>query len=402
MTSIQGTVDENASSLPHVGGAPSEKLSALLADDPELTRRVTRLRTWSRGVRASLYHVTHACNLRCKGCWYFQFGFDTSTGKDVVDVEAWRSFARAERERGVTSAVLIGGEPSLYPRRINAFMEAMPYVWISSNGLVPMPRDGFENLGIGVTLFGGGPLDDELRGISPTGRRLSGLFDTALKNYRNDRRVFYFYALSLSSVPYLEDVVKRAGDNGNRVLFNYYSDYTNAETMPGSGMRDEEQRLLEKALEVRAAYPDVVLSHPYYIRAIITGRSHWGSFGYDVCPSVSKDYEANRARLLNGNPTLPGFNSIAPDLRTVNLCSNSGRCAQCRDSQAFTSWLLVSMHHFLGSKEQLLCWIELSESFWRQFCWSPYFSEKAGTVTDVFPPSPPVMTNPSIEPVGAG
>lgn len=388
-----GQFAPQSSSLCGTGGSPRDKLSALLADDPALAQRVSRLRSWSRGVRASVYHMTHACNLRCKGCWYFQFGFDTKTGKDVVDLEAWRAFARSERERGVTSGVLIGGEPSLYPKRISAFMEEMPYVWISSNGLIAMPKDGFENLGIGVTLFGGGPLDDNLRGISPTGKRLSGLFETALKNYRNDRRVFYFYALTPSGLPYVEDVVKRAGANGNRILFNYYSDYTNAEAVPGSGLRPEEQRLLEKALEVREAYPDVVLSHPYYIRAIITGRSHWGAFGYDVCPSVSKDYEGNRARRVNGHPTLPSFNSVAPDLKTVNLCSNSGHCGQCRDSQAFISWLLVSMHHFLGSKEQLLCWVELSESFWRQFCWSPYSSERANSVTDVFPAVLPAMSS---------
>jgi hypothetical protein len=290
----------------------------------------------------------------------------------VTDLEEWREFARRERARGISLAILIGGEPSLFPGRLSVFVEEMPYVWLSTNGVKQIPVEGFEKVAVSVTLFGGGALDDELRGILPGGRRTSGLFETALKNYHNDKRVFFVYALSPDSSPHVEDVVRRIGDNGNQVLFNYYSPYDNPDSPDTKAIQEKEKRLLERVLEVREAYPQVVLSHPYYIRTLITGSSHWGKFGYDVCPSISRDYEGNRERIANGNPTLPGFNAIAPDLKTVNMCCTSGHCGQCRDSQAVISWLMMSLPHFLESRERLMEWVEIGESFWRQFCWSPY------------------------------
>ena len=350
------------------------ELNDLLSANPELEQRFHTIKAFARSIRTSEYHVTHACNLRCRGCWFFEFGFDQVTGTDVKDLEAWRSFARRERERGITLALLIGGEPSLFPDRIQVFVEEMPYVWLSTNGLVPIPKEGFEDVAISITLFGGGPLDDDLRGIRPGGKTINGLFETALKNYKNDSRIFYIYALTRDSIPYMEDVVKRAGDNGNQVEFNYYGEYAGPVGIPRSNAMEE--RLLEKALSVQEMYPEVVLSHPYYIRTIIKGESHWGRWGYDVCPSISQDYPGNRNRLANGNPALPGFNSYAPDLKTINMCCTSGHCENCRDSAAVLSWLMISMQHFLDSEEHFKTWLELCEKFWSHFCWSPYHISK--------------------------
>jgi len=36
------------------------------------------------------------------------------------------------------------------------------------------------------------------------------------------------------------------------------------------------------------------------------------------------------------------------------------------------SWLMVSLAHFLDSTESLREWVEMAESYWRQFVWSPY------------------------------
>ena len=44
-------------------------------------------------------------------------------------------------------------------------------------------------------------------------------------------------------------------------------------------------------------FPETLASHPYYIDAMVTGKSHWGDFGYDVCPSVSVDHPQNAERI---------------------------------------------------------------------------------------------------------
>ena len=123
---------------------------------------------------------------------------------------------------------------------------------------------------------------------------------------------------------------------------------------------------------MRAEYPETVVCDPYFIETLVAGRTDWGEFGYDVCPSVSQDHSAHEARLRNGNPVLPQFNVWAADTKTVEFCCTSGHCDGCRDSQAVYSWLLSSVKRFLGSPEQLRTWVEMAESYWRQFAWSPY------------------------------
>ena len=281
-------------------------------------------------------------------------------------------------------AILNGGEPSLFLDRVRVCVDEFPYVWLATNGLAPIPRDGLENVAISSTVFGGGNLDDKIRGIRPGGGRMTGLFEKALANYCDDERVFFVYALSLDSTPVLERVVERIRNNGNRVLLSYYTPY--AKRPAGGAAEDDShsrriQALLEVAVTVAARHPDTVLSHPYYIRTLIQGTSHWAPFGYDVCPSISVDYPGNEARLRNGNPTLPLFNAVAPDLKTVNMCGVSGDCDGCRDSHAVMSWLMVSMKDFTATAH-FQTWVEISDSFWRQFRFSPYF-QKATASTRV-------------------
>jgi MoaA/NifB/PqqE/SkfB family radical SAM enzyme len=350
-----------------------ERLATRLAGgDEALLQRFRSVRSYSRSIRASEYHITNACNLRCRGCWFFAFGFDKET-KDETDLTKLRDFIERERARHINTALLIGGEPTLVPDRVMAFVERMDHVTISTNGLRPLPRSGFERVSIGVTLFGGGSLDDELRAITPTGRRFSGLFETALRNYRDDPRAIFNYAVNGSGVQHVRRTVRRIHDNGNRVTFNLYSGYdTDA---PLAHARDEQ--LLDELLGVAAGYPETVVAHPYYLRALVTGETEFGRFGYDVCPSVSWDHPGHASRRPNGNPTLPLFNAYGSDLRTVQFCCTSGHCDGCRDSQAVQSWLLVSARQFLKSQQGLRTWVELAESYWRQFVWSPYHAVAA-------------------------
>jgi hypothetical protein len=345
-----------------------ERLAARAAGtDEALLRRFQAVRAFARTVRASEYHVTNACNLRCRGCWFFTYDYDKQT-RDQTDLGALKAFIQRELARHVNTALLIGGEPTLVPHRIAAFVEGMDNVTISTNGLRPLPRSGFERVSIGVTLFGGGQLDDELRAIRPDGRRFTGLFEKVLENYRNDPRAIFNYAITDHGIDAIEPTVRRIRDNGNRVTFNFYSSYHTPDPL---GCPDK-HRLLDEALRVRDAYADTVVAHPYYLRALVTGRTDFGNFGYEVCPSISWDHPAHGARRANGNPTLPLFNVYGSDLESVQFCCTSGHCEGCRDSQAIQTWLLVSVRHFVGSREQVETWVELAESYWRQFTWSPY------------------------------
>ncbi|MBB5841614.1 radical SAM protein [Kribbella italica] len=352
--------------------AVSERAIELVADDPALQARLARLTEFSRSVRTSEVFITDACNLRCQGCWFF--GHDLhSQGTEVRSLDVIRDFAQQLRGSGVTHTLLLGGEPALVPDRIRAYAEVMPYVTVVTNGTRPVPRDGLEHINVAVSLWGGGPVDDELRGHRPNGSRIGGLFELGLAAYRDDPRVVWIFTVSEPGMPYLEETVKAIADNGNQLNFGYYSDYG---TDPSSRIADD-QRAIAEMTRLHLKYPETVIGHPYYFETLVTGRSHWGEFGGETCPSISVDHPAHADRVVDGHPVLRGFNTYRSD-HTVQFCCTSGDCANCRDSQAVWTWLLVNMHRFLASREQLETWVTLAENFYRQFYWSPYRANAKG------------------------
>jgi organic radical activating enzyme len=346
--------------------AAKARIRELLADDPALAERIAVIRDMGRRVRACEIHLTTACNIRCKGCWYFEGGFDQAV-PETSDLGVIREFAEKLDSAGVTQATLIGGEPTLVLNRVQLFVERLPYITISTNGLRPFPRSGFENVAVAISLFGGGPLDDELRAIRPNGSAFTGLFQKALKYYKDDPRVTFVYALSENGLEYIEPTVRAIRDNGNQVTFNFYSAHGTEHAL----RIDNEQRTLDAALSAKDAFPETVVSHPYFIETLITGRTHWvGQFGYDVCPSISVEAPEHAARVTNGNPVIDGFAVYGADYQTLQFCCTSGNCDDCRDSQAVYSWLVLSMNRFLDSAAMLAQWADLAESYWRQWYWA--------------------------------
>ncbi|MEV0943535.1 MULTISPECIES: radical SAM protein [Micromonospora] len=342
------------------------RLASLLADRPDLAARLQVVRDMGRRVSATEVHLTTTCNIRCKGCWYFEGGFDAAV-PETSDPALISRFVDSLVARGVTQATLIGGEPTLVLPRVVPFVERLPYVTISTNGIRPLPMSGFEHVAVAISLFGGGPLDDALRGYRVNGSSFSGLFETALGHYRNDPRVIFVYALSEEGLQYVEPTVRAIQDNGNQVTFNFYSAHGSDHAL----RIENEQRTLAEALRVKQAYPETVVCHPYFIESLITGRTHWdGQFGYDVCPSISVDHPDHAERIRNGNPVLDGFAVYGADYQTLQFCCTSGNCADCRDSQGVYSWLLVSMNRFLDDTGRLETWLELAESYWRQWYWA--------------------------------
>ncbi|GHJ07389.1 hypothetical protein TPA0907_17560 [Micromonospora humidisoli] len=342
------------------------RLASLLADRPDLAARLQVVRDMGRRVSATEVHLTTTCNIRCKGCWYFEGGFDAAV-PETSDPALISRFVDSLVARGVTQATLIGGEPTLVLPRVVPFVERLPYVTISTNGIRPLPMVGFEQVAVAISLFGGGPLDDALRGYRVNGSSFSGLFETALGHYRNDPRVIFVYALSEEGLQYVEPTVRAIQDNGNQVTFNFYSAHGSDHAL----RIENEQRTLAEALRVKQAYPETVVCHPYFIESLITGRTHWdGQFGYDVCPSISVDHPDHAERIRNGNPVLDGFAVYGADYQTLQFCCTSGNCADCRDSQGVYSWLLVSMNRFLDDTGRLETWLELAESYWRQWYWA--------------------------------
>jgi hypothetical protein len=346
------------------------RVAELLTTDPTLEARYKALRAFNTSIHPSVYHVTNACNIRCQGCWFFSHEMDQGY-KDERSLEHLREFLKKERERKINFGTLLGGEPGLFPERIREYAKALPYLCVFTNGISPIPREGLENVALAVSVWGGGDLDDKLRGIKPSGQTFTGLFGMALKNYKNDPRAFFSYCLNAAGIAFLEDDVRRMRDNGNRVTFGYYEEQGGIGRVLPSASKE---RLLEEALRVKTLYPDTVINQPGYIEAIISGTSRGAKFGYDVCPTISYDHPLHKTRVRNGNATAPGFRAYASDLETVHTCCTGGECDVCHDGQAIQTWLLVSEARFGDSLASMREWIEIGESYWNQFIWSPFFS----------------------------
>src|SRR5262245_66235949 len=84
-------------------------LLTLLGGDVGFLDRFHRVKSLARKVRSTEYLLTNACNIRCEGCWFFKHDFDKTTS-ELKSVEAVREFAKSERERGITNAIIIGRE----------------------------------------------------------------------------------------------------------------------------------------------------------------------------------------------------------------------------------------------------------------------------------------------------
>ena len=86
-----------------------ERVMELVGQDFALAARLKAMQDFSRTVRTSEYHLTNACNIRCKGCWFFAYDYDRKV-HEVHELSHWREFAARERaERKITTALLIGG-----------------------------------------------------------------------------------------------------------------------------------------------------------------------------------------------------------------------------------------------------------------------------------------------------
>ena len=93
-------------------------------------------------IRSISVDLTSKCNLRCKGCYYFAEGMDKNSA--YRDEDAFDRFVQTERERGTNFVTVVGGEPALEPGRLRK-LYANFKMSVASNGLLPIPREGWMN-----------------------------------------------------------------------------------------------------------------------------------------------------------------------------------------------------------------------------------------------------------------
>lgn len=327
--------------------ADSAKLNEYLKD-PFLFRLYKDI-TAAGELNAILVDITHACNLRCTGCWFFAENMDRhKSPRQESDFDA---FIEQERARGTNSVTVVGGEPSLRLKRLKKFHDNF-WTVVVTNGYIKIPYGGMERMSIGISVWGDHETDKTLRG---GGKKY--IFAKALENYKDDPRAIWYYTVTPGNTHEIKSVVDQCAGNGNYVLFNFYGDI---EGVGGTldhrngfaAARDEINRMIER-------HPDKILMTSYVNEVTTTGKLYAERWGHAVCASITPEHELNRERIKNGNFYDKHFRAYNPDLVTTRRCcvGNERDCATCFDSYAHMVWIMTKMEYHLNSKQEFTNWL---------------------------------------------
>lgn len=333
---------------------PHRRIQAYL-EDPFLQRM------WDEIEEAGPLHsitvdLTHVCQLRCEGCYFFSESMDES--KAPRDEAVFDEFIESEKARGTNYMTVLGGEPSLQLERLKKLHDSFLCLTVT-NGIRKIPWEGFETMPIAISVWGDHEIDKQLRG-----RGKIDVFAKALRNYTDDPRITWYFTASAGNAQMIEPVVRECVENGNFVYFNYYEDN---EDIGGSfdhrlGFA-EVRREIDRVIDL---FPDRILSTSYLNKVVTTSELYGMKWGYDVCSTISANHPKNRSRLENGIPFNPHFRSYLPDLKSVRRCcvGDARDCARCYNANARHTWILMNRHQHLGSKQEFTNWLTSAYVFY--------------------------------------
>lgn len=300
-------------------------------------------------LKSILVDITHVCNIRCEGCYFFAEDMDQyKAPKDEAEFDA---FLAQEKARGTNFITVAGGEPSLMLDRVKKIYDNFHMI-VVTNGIRKIPYEGFEDMAIAVSVWGDHETDTLLRGNGKL-----DVFEKGLKNYRDDPRAMWYYTTTPGNAHQIEVVADECVNNGNYIGFNFYGD-----VMGVGGKLDHRQgfEAVRQAINrVIARYPDKVVVSSYMSQVVSTGELYGESWGYDVCCSLSIDHLKNQKRFENGHLYNPHFKAYNPDLKTTRRCciGEARDCDTCYDVWAHTSWIMLNMKRHLGSKQEFTNWL---------------------------------------------
>ena len=210
--------------------------------DPAIRERWEKVRRYFF-LRESTYDMTSRCNIRCEGCYYFNG--DKQFAPENRDASAWGELMAAERERGITFAVLAGAEPALAPELCRICADHIPHGAIATNGLKPIPLD--IDYRIHLSVWGNDRTSRQLRGASD-------MLARQLDNYQDDSRAVFVYTFTPDNIDEAREVTAQLADCGQQVTFNMFS--------APVGYQGPLRHTPASLTAVRAMMTDLLAAHP--------------------------------------------------------------------------------------------------------------------------------------------
>lgn len=317
--------------------------------DPFLMELLTDVREAGK-MKAASIDITHDCNLRCKGCYFFSDGLDRY--KSPKDDVLFDQLIETEVNRGTNFLTILGGEPALRPDRLKKLHDNFYRCLVVTNGSIRIPYEGLENLVIAISVWGNHDRDKDLRGNGKI-----DVFQKGLDNFRNDHRAHWYYTCLADNIDEIESVTDQIIANGNYMGYNLYGDITGLggqyDHRKGFDRpRSEVERMIRK-------YPDKIMNTAYINKIVGTGILYDEQWSYDVCSSVTFDHPANAERVANGHTYNRHFRAYNPDFQSTRKCcvGEDRDCSNCFDMWAHMSWIMQSMHKHTNSKTEFTHWL---------------------------------------------
>ena len=183
------------------------------------------------------------------------------------------------------------------------------------------------------------------------------MFERALANYSGDERAFWYYTVAPGHANEVEGVVDRCVANGNRVLFNFYSD---VESRGGDlDYRQGFDTVREAIDRMILRYPESILMTSLLAEVVSTGRLFGAQWGHATCTSVTADHPVNEDRVRNGKPFNRHFKAYNADLQSTRRCCTGvdRDCDSCFDTWEHFSWVMLNLRSHLGSKSDFTSWL---------------------------------------------
>jgi hypothetical protein len=316
--------------------------------DPFLNRMYSDIRQ-AGPLKSVLIDLTHICNIRCQGCYFFAEDLDQH--KAPREEAEFDAFIAREKGRGTNFISVAGGEPSLMLARLKKLYDNFRTI-VVTNGLRRIPYEGFENMTVAISVWGDHETDKILRGSGKL-----DVFERALQNYRDDPRAIWYFTTTPGKDQEIERVVEQCVANGNYLFFSFYGDIAGI-----GGAFDHTQgfakvrRAINKVIE---RYPDRILFSSYMNYVISTHQLYDEPWGYDVCSNLSVDNPANTERFKNNKPYNPHFNSYNPDLTTTRRCclGETLDCSNCFNVWSHFGWIMLNMKRHMNSKQEFTNWL---------------------------------------------
>lgn len=295
-------------------------------------------------LRESTYDLTNRCNLRCDGCYYYEG--EKQFAQNEPNAERWRQLLAAEKQRGITYAVLAGAEPSLVPDICQACFDEIPLGAIATNGVRKIPDSiGYR---IHISVWG----DDR---TSERYRKAKSLLQKQIANYKGDPRAVFVYTFTRSNIEEAHTVVDALAQANLKATFNVFSPPVGYD---GVLAHTEESltRVRRIMLKLLARYPDSILFSSY------NAVAHTGERGLHDLFECSYP-RRNPSREIGLGRSFRQYRADLSWDRSAACCVPDTDCAQCRHYAAGSAVVTARLFRHAIDPDTFKAWLDYVDTY---------------------------------------